>query len=343
MSKKTKRELSIPDLKSITVTQSNRVTNAKVDYTLIQQRTFAYIMYNLQYEINQVMKGTSVHQLDIFNQTDSAMLIMHIPMHDLGIPSQYPVIRDAILRMSSVSIKLKTITKRTESWAGIFSKVTVPNREENKRSAVVTIEIRRDVAQQLIDVHYNRDKGRPEQYTIFMLYVALKCKQKYTNRIYQLLCSYRERGIYSCTVDELREYLAIPAGVYPNFAHLYNRVLEPTARELELMADIYFDPTAETFKELTGRKVTRLNFRVQYPQSEEMFARQQKNFIRDLITTFGCKEYHVQKILPYLVPGTNWNKLEAVRNKCYHLCVNKAVDHPAAHITRSIIAELTEV
>ena len=343
MSRKTRRELSIPDLRSITVTQSNRVTNATVDYTLIQQRVFCYIMYNLQTEIQQVMNGTSVHQLDIFNRVDSEMLCMNIPMHDLGIPSQYGVIRDAILRMSSVNIKLKSVRKDTLSWAGIFSKVTVPNREEKKRSAVVTIEIRRDVAQALIDVHYRHDKGKPEQYTIFMLYVALKCKQKYTNRIYQLLCSYRERGSYSCTIEELREYLMIPHNIYPNFAHLFNRVILPVARELESIADIYFDPYHENFKVLEGRKVVRINFKLQYPITEEMYERNKRNFLRDLISTFGCKEYHLQKILPLLTPGTNWNDLEAVRNKCYHLCSNRAVDYPAAHITRSIIAALTEV
>ena len=343
MSKRTKREMSIPDLRSITVTQSNRVTNAKVDYTLIQRRIFAYIMYNLQAEIKAVMNGTSVQQLDIFRVADSQMLCMNIPMHDLGIPSQYGIIRDAIMRMSSVKIKLASVRKDTLSYSGIFSKVTVPNTDDKKRSSMVTIEIRRDVAQALIDVHYDHQKGRAEQYTIFMLYVALKCKQKYSGTIYQLLCSYRERGLYSCTVDELREYLMIPPSIYPNFADLYRRILKPVAKELETIADIYFDPAAPDFKILAGRKVTRLNFRIKYPQTEQMYDRMKANFLRDLINTFGCKEYHIQKIMPHITPGVKWELLEAVRNKCAHLCKIREVDHPAAHVTRSIIAALTEV
>ena len=339
MSKQRQANLAIPDLKGITVVQSNRVTNAKRDYSLIQERVFTFLMYNLQTEINQVMNGTSVTQLNIFRDIPSDVLAMNIPLGNIGAPSQYRDIRDAILKMSGIQIQIKTADKALLKWGGIFSSVSMPSNEGGKRSgAFVTIEIRRDVAQQLIDVHYK--DGVAQQYTKYMLHVAMECKYKYTSNIYKLLCSYRSRRVYSCTVDELREHLALPPNMYPNFNDLKRFILDPVAAELKSLADLYYDTGDHDFTVRSGRKVVKLNFTIKYPVTEALYDREKTKFIRELMKTFGCTARHIDQIVPYLTPATNWYNLEAVVDRCYYLCSKRMVDHPAAHITRSVIEEL---
>lgn len=344
---KKKRDILIPDLKGITIVQSNRVTNAKYDYTLIQERVFTWVMYYLQNEINQVMNGTRVTQLNIFRDLPSDMLSMTIPMHHLGRPDQYRDIRSAIEKMSGVKIVIRTVDKSMIKWAGLFSSVEMPNKEDNRRSAYVTIEIRRDVAQMLVDVQYNTNvpgkRDGPEQFTKYMLNVALEAKFKYTSKVYKLLCSYKERRYYMCTIDELREHLQIPAGVYKNYNDFKRFILDPVAAELKSIADIFFDTSDPEFTQRAGRKVTGLKFNLLYPVTEALYDRTKTKFIRDLIKIFGCQERHINQVLPYLHPETNWNKLENIVDRCYYLCSKRMVDHPAAFVVRSIINEFAPV
>lgn len=335
MSKKTKRDILIPDIKDITIFQSNRVTNAKYDYTLIQERVFTWVMYYLQDEIRQVMDGTSVTQLNIFSQLASEMLCMNIPMHHLGSPSQYRDIRDAIQKISGVQILMANPEKKTIKWSGLFSSVEMPDRSHHKRSAMVTIEIRRDVAQMLIDVNYT--KGRPEQYTKYMLHVALQAKFKYTSKIYKLLCSYRERRYYSCSIEDLRDHLQIPDNVYPNFNDLKRFVLDPVAKELKEIADIYFDTADPEFTNRVGRKVVAVKITLLFPMSEELFNKKIQIFTAELIRSFGCRESHLQQIRHLLTIDCNWKVLDDVVSRCYYLCEKREVQYPAAFVIKSIL------
>lgn len=334
MSKK-RKEVQLPDLKGITVVQSNRVTNAKYDYTLLQERVFTFIMYYLQTEIQQVMSGKAVLQLDIFNNVYNSVF-MNIPMNVLGKPNQYAEIRSAITKIAGVQIEMRNIAKQTVKISGLFSSVEMPDKQPSKyQGHTVIIEIRKDIAMLLIDVNFAQNK--PQQYTKYMLYVALTAQFKYTSKIYKILCSYRERTSYNCSLQEFREQLQVPENVYVNYNDFKRFVLIPVANELKLHADLYFDPEATDFVQKQGRKVVGLKFTLLYPMTDEMMASKIKILKVELFRTFGCGERHWEQIEPTLTIDTNWNEVNRIVDRCYYLCTNRKVDHPAAHVTRAIL------
>lgn len=338
MARKNKREVMLPDLKGITIIQSNRVTNARYEYTLMQERVFTCVMYHLQEYIQEVMRGKEVYQLDIFRQqVDTYML--NIPMDTIGKPSQYRDIRTAIEQIATIVVQMKNPLKHTVKMAGLFSSVEMPDHESKKRSKLLTIEIRKDVAALLIDIDKQQGTNRPSQYTKFMLHTCINSQCKYTSKIYKLLCSWKEKQIYTVKLEAFREFLQLPADLYHNFYDFKRFVLAPVSRELKQLADLYFDigdPDLVVYDEVKKKKVIGLRFVILEPMGEEMFTAKKKVLFWHLKNTFGCKPHHVAELEKIITIDVNWNLINKTVDRCIYLCEKREVQYPAAFIVKSL-------
>jgi len=333
-----KKEVMLPDLQGITVTHSNRVTNAIYEYTIMQERVFTWVMYHLQGYINDVMSGKQVVELDLFRpQSDTFMIT--IPMNVIGKPSQYGDIRLAVEKIAGILVRMHNVERETVKIAGLFSSVEMPDKEKNKRSNKVVIEMRHDVAKLLIDVDKN-DRNRPAQYTKYMLHTAINAQCKHSSRIYKLLCSYREKQIYTIKLEKFRDFLQIPPDLYTDFYDFKRFILAPVAKELKAIADCFFDINDPELVIREGRKVVGLKFNILEPMSEEMHTNKKKILLWELTNRFGCKPYHLQKIDHLITKDTNWKQVNGIVDRCYYLCTRREVDYPAAHIVRALINEL---
>ena len=96
-----------------------------------------------------------------------------------------------------------------------------------------------------------------ERFVAYNLKYILPLTSTYSVRIYQLLKEYEKLTKRYFDVEELMEVLQVPKS-YRNYADFKRKVLQVAERELLEHTDIYFDMDEEK----TGRKVTRLIFRI---------------------------------------------------------------------------------
>lgn len=262
MTKRNKKAaIMLPELQDIAVKQPNRVTNAKYSYTLIQEKVFTFVIYELQEYIKRSMKGESVAQMNIF-QRESDNIEVILPLKYIGRPSQYPLIRQSTEQICKVLVVLNDLEKKERSVTGLFSQVTSP--EENKRSNLIRIEIKKSVAQLLMQIDYNYNHrnniSQAEEYTTFLLSVVQQSKNKYTPRIYKMISQWRKMGAFKITLEKFRARLGLNTGQYENFNDLKKRILVPVQEELKAHADIWFNVGDNDFEITDGKKVTTLNF-----------------------------------------------------------------------------------
>jgi len=342
MAKPKRNRITQADLRGITIVQSNNVTKARYNYSVYQGRVLALLMYMMQPYIEKVKQGSAkggvdhVEKLQLFaDRRPSDVYGLEIEMHIIGKPSQYKEIREEIARMASSMIQIPTQNKGMLKMAGLFSSVEIPI-EEGKRHSSVRVEIRKDVMQALMDII--RRENKAEQYTIYMLYVSMAAKFKYTSKLYMLLCSYRERGVWRVKVDELRDLLQIPDRMYANFSDLKRFVLDRIAGELQAIGDLYYDTSDTNFIERgDNNKIVWLRFRIQYPATERTFELNREKFITQMHNIFGCNDTHIARILPYLNMKTNWNNIDDAMDRAYFKCQREGIRYPAAYVVKCVL------
>ena len=100
-------------------------------------------------------------------------------------------------------------------------------------------------------------------FTQFGFSIALSLKSKYSKRIYEMLCQYRDTGLLKISIDELKARLCLVDSKtrkekYPKHGLLRAKVLDVAQKELNEKADIRFSYTAKK----TGKKYTHLLFTI---------------------------------------------------------------------------------
>ncbi len=246
--------------------QPNRVTNASYNYTLLQEKIFNCVMFYLQAHIKQVMSGCEIYQLELFKERNNEDITVYIPISFIGKPTQYTEIRNAAKELISVIVSMRNPQKKTVKFSGLFSSVEMP--EAGKRSSYLTITVHRDVAELLVYIEKN-ERGAPKNYTTFLFEVANNAKNKYTSRLYKYISSWKEKGGFYITIDELREWLQLD-GIYTDYNDIKRRILMPVMEELKEKADVWFNCAVPEFEKKDGKKIIGLNFKVIAPDLIEI-------------------------------------------------------------------------
>src|ERR1035437_10946776 len=113
MSKKKENNYAmLPELITM-VRQPNRVTNAKYDYTLTQQRILLRIMKELQDTITKFDKGTPEQQLNLFKESEHE-LFLRIPLKDVcKDKSYYDEVRVALEQIANIPVQFAGVDPLT--------------------------------------------------------------------------------------------------------------------------------------------------------------------------------------------------------------------------------------
>lgn len=309
-----KTKIAPAGLQGITIVQSNKVTKAVYDYSLHQERIFTWIMYHLQVYIKEVMNGKQVHQLDLFSQKVNTYLI-DIPLYHITTPDHYNDIREVCEGMATIPVVMLDNERNTRRVTGLIASVETKFAGK-QRVNTLRIEMREDVIKMLIHVDKN-NTNKPSQYTQYLLHVAIKARNKYTPKLYRLLCSWREKGGFRMKLEALREFLQIPEKSYRNFSDLKRYVLLPAQKELKDIADLWFNCADADFVMYEGKKVSGINFKIIEPMTNEILATKINHVFWAIKNTFSGSQAHCEQIRHLLSNDTNWERVRDCLDRCY--------------------------
>lgn len=336
-----KRKQVKNDLSGIVITQSNRVSSAKYDYSLLQERVFNMVMYHLQVYVKQVMDGKSVRQLDLFAQQQNTHII-NLPLWYISTPDHYSEVREVCEKMATIPIVITDHDKKIRTVTGLLTSVRT-SFENTKRVNKISLEMRNDVTALLLHIDRN-SRNQPAQYTQYLLSVVMQARNKYTSKIYKYLCSWKNKGGVRMSVDELREILQLPDNRYKNFADLKRFVLLPVQAELKQMADLWYNCASPGFAECeenAGKRVQWLNFKIIVPVSHEFVQKKIEALKWNLRTSWKCTVSDVSKLDPYLNNDTDWSIINDVLDKCYIYRQDNNITYPNAYVIRALLNSLT--
>lgn len=144
-----------------------------------------------------------------------------------------------------------------------------------------------------------------EHFTSHKYRIIVSFRGSYTIRIYQLLKMYEYKGVYKCSLDELREILDV-GECYKAFKEFKRSVINPAKKEFETKnkengsyrSDITFD--LKTLR--TGRKITHLQFNIlkqTYQESLPLDIPEQKNVLPAImsLTDHGLSKPMAEKFV----------------------------------------------
>jgi len=352
--KKRKVQITIPELRNYVV-QPNQVTNARYEYTLIQERVFTAIMYKLQDVIKKKINYNPIQnmQTDLFANHSSEdvenTIKITLPLKDLADKSKYNTVIESAKKMGNISIEFPSFKENIDRTYYLLRAVDTPaigNRHQN-----LDVYINRDVAEILINVITNR-LGQPVEYTRFMYEIAQQASSKYSSLMYKKICSWKKRGGFTILLEELYKDLCVNnAYLLPdgriNYKNFKSKVLEKSKEELFQKADCWFEYT-ENYK---GRSVHSINFKIITPQLVEKI-NEHKDYIKYLLKNhFNISSDDISKHLSPLFTEENFDhvrlsqkilEIHEAMHKIRYENKNKVFD-PKAYAMKSLINFVNEI
>ena len=127
--------------------------------------------------------------------------------------------------------------------------------EYKRNSGAIELELSQEIRMFLFALKNN--------FTQFGFAIALSLKSKYSKRIYEMICQYKDTGILRISITELKARLCLTdtktkKDKYPKYGLLRAKVLDVAQKELDAKSDVTF--TYEAVK--TGKKYTHLTFTI---------------------------------------------------------------------------------
>lgn len=296
--------------------QPNRVTNAKYKFTLLQEKIFNTVLFFLQEAVLKRMNGEDYTQLNLFKEHNSATITFDIPLNEISkSPQQYTQIKDSLKEMAGIVIVIpyrdRNNAEQRIRIAGLFN---VDLDDEYKRTSKVRIIMDKMVARQLIEIDLNREK-RPVNFTKFVYQITQSSKNKYAPRIYKMICSWKNKGVYIISIEDFRSWLGIE-DKYPYYRDIKKYILQPVQHELYQRADCWFDCESNDFAITKNKKLTHLKFRIITQQDLQMLEMHKDNIKGLLRMHFNFSEDEISKVVPLL---NNQDKIPGILQKIIDL------------------------
>lgn len=281
---KRKVPIVLPDVMS-KIYQPNRITQAHLPLTLMQSKIFAYIMLQLQEPIQAHMNGATINQLDLFAKDDCIKIPIHIK--DLNVDaSNYRHVKQAIRDLASVVVAVPYRNAEGIGHERITGLIRADIPIQATGSSKVIIEIEKKVAEVLINIDKNTE-NKPINFTSYFFEIVAGSKSQYTGRLYPLIASWRKKGAFSISMDDLKTLLSIE-NKYDRFFDFKKKVLDPVQQDLYEKSDCWFNCNTKGFKTVEKGKII-LNFKVITPEFKSERDKQCES------TLYMLKNYHLNE------------------------------------------------
>jgi hypothetical protein len=238
-------------LKYKIIRQPYRITMARWNYTVIQKRILTKIIARLQREISLLEKGITVGQLSLFQTSNDSVELVFLLNDLVKNSNNYAVVKAALKKLRNVDIEI--------TLPSVKEKPNKPKEEEvvltglieraviTKHQRTVKITMHKATAVELIKVSHGL--------TYFAEEVMYLSNNSYTQKIYEIICHWKSKEVYSVTVNDFRKMIAIE-NKYPETKILIRDIIKPVQKELLQIGDVYFEFTVTR----KGNTITDFNF-----------------------------------------------------------------------------------
>src|SRR5665213_2353729 len=237
------------------IRQPYRITMSMWNYTVWQKRILIKIISRLQRNITLLEKGVEFGQLEIFKKSDSDTIQLRFLLTDfIKDGKNYPQFKKALNQLRSVNVEINRIVlpavrskkaKRPEEeliLTGLIERVVI-----KKYARDITITMHKVTAMELMKV--------ANGLTVFAEEVIYKTNNKYTQKIYEIICQWKDIGVYVLTIDKFKELLVL-GNCYPEPTELIRRIIKPAEKELKEIGDVFFEFSVTK----KGRVISNFNF-----------------------------------------------------------------------------------
>lgn len=295
-------EKSIPILPQVAnltmVRQPNRVTAAKYNYTLVQQKVLFYIIKSLQNPINELLKdkNKTLSQLELFK---AEHVLINIPLKEIcKTPSEYKEVIETIKQLRKIDVTFPKKDKNGVQGTFVTGLITEAFIPEQKYKSEIKISLNHEVAQYLVSL----DGG----FTKYAFEIAFNAKCKYTPRIYQLICRWADMGGYTMPINEFRDWLVLE-DKYKDYRDLRRNVLLPAYQELHKGSHVWF----EFDKVMDGKSVSHIKFKIITNEETKHLEKLRDSCIEMMKRHLGMNKDHIDQLLPLISDLTNAKELQS--------------------------------
>lgn len=247
--------------------QDNRITSSRYELNLIEKRVY----YQVIREVRKQFVLDDSGQRDLFDD-----LIVRMNSTTL-VKEVYPDNKKEV-KKALRSLRLRSFEWEDEKMDKWFEVGFINYGEWDK--GVVEVQISKKILPFLVEL--------TKKYTEYSLTVAMGLKSKWSQRMYELCCQFRNAGGFYLEVSELRRMFALE-DKYRNYSDLKNRVLEVSKYELKDLydkgqCDLYFNYSEQKM----GRKIESLSFKIVSSKElhQELSAADMDYFVRTKLHSF---------------------------------------------------------
>lgn len=256
----------LPVNESTWLVQPITVTVSKFDYDITQTKFLVAIIEGLQESIKQSITK-KVDQLPLFSDGQNEdELTMKIPLKNLGIqPKRYPEIKQSLIKLATTPFEMPVKDengKKYNRYSGLCE-VYIP---DEKYVRHVMVKIKKDIAYLLIDAKVNG-------YQKYLKQVVTNAQNKYTQRMYLYITSWKDKGVTEVKVDVLRAFLQM-GDKYPRWRAFNTNVIKKAETELrksfeEGLSECCFTAEPIYLKAQRGGEPDKIRFYIEVSQEEK--------------------------------------------------------------------------
>ncbi len=320
------------------IRQPYRITMSMWNYSVWQKRILTKIISRLQRDITLLENGVEFGQLELFKSSDDDTIKLKFLLTDfIKDGNNYAQLKKSLNQLRSVNVEIARIVlpavkskkaKKPEEeliLTGLIERAVI-----KKYARDLTITMHKLTAMELMKV--------ANGLTVFAEDVMYKTNNKYTQKIYEIICQWKDIGVYVLSISKFKELLVL-GNTYPEPKELIRRVIRPAEKELKLIGDVFFDLSVTK----NGRVITHLNFIIKTKSSiiteNDYHIRVREDTIHLLRHHFGFKQLHIAQIEGFL---ENFDNLPSFRTKITDLSLKlserKRKGSPIQNIPAWVIA-----
>ena len=248
--------------------QDNRITSSRYELSVFEKR----IYYQVIREVRRQFVLDDSGQRDLFDdliiRMNSTALIKEVS------PDNKKKIRKAVRSLRNRDFSYENESSKT-GWLEVgfinYGKWI---------DDFLEVQISKEILPFLVEL--------TQKYTEYSLTVAMGLKSKWSQRMYELCCQFRNAGGFYLEVEELRR-MFILENKYTNYGDLKKKVLEVAHKELKDLydkgqCDLYFNYSEQK----RGRKVESFSFKVISSKElhQELSAADMDYFVRSKLHSF---------------------------------------------------------
>lgn len=195
------------------------------NYGRTKQKILLQILEELQPDIERSRRGSRPvipHVPEICINLDMSKIIHY---------NNYYQVRKAVKEMSEQPINIyNDISFKKQIYV---ERPLLCGFEATSNNKIITLRFKRSTIELLTHVDFNRTKNKAFQYTKFDPFTIRQSSTKYMHPLYQLICSYSEKGGFTMGIDELRTQLQVEEK-YKGFDNFHRFVLKHVQKELQI-------------------------------------------------------------------------------------------------------------